>query len=189
MDVHGTYVFSRKTRQAKSVTIDHYITLKNCFVIFIHWKIRRTSNLKKSAQSSGIAKLKPLSPPDVVITDDDADSVMIDGKKYFIDENDEKDSTSSISKKVVELCPEFLSGNCSEASPKYDDSENTDDKDPLSDDEAQPGTSSCLSPKAKKTSSMSSAKQSNFPQSSNKDGKTKEGQGMCYLFLYRYLVN
>ena len=114
---------------------------------------------------------------------------MIDGKKYFIDENDEKDSTSSISKKVVELCPEFLSGNCSEALPKYDDSENTDDKDPLSDDEAQPGTSSCLSPKAKKTSSMSSAKQSNFPQSSNKDGKTKEVQGMCYLFLYRYLVN
>ena len=56
------------------------------------------------------------------------DSLMIDGTKYFIDENDEKDSTSSISKKVVELCPEFLSENCSEALPTNDDTENTDDK-------------------------------------------------------------
>jgi hypothetical protein len=41
---------------------------------------------------------------------------------------------------------------------KTDDSENSDDKDPLSDDEALPGTSACLSPQVKKTSSLSSAK-------------------------------
>jgi hypothetical protein len=69
------------------------------------------------------------------------------------DENDDNDSTSSISKKVVEFCPEFPSENCIGAlQKKNDDSENSDDKDPLSDDEACPGTSACLSPHLKKTS-------------------------------------
>ncbi len=73
-----------KTRQAKSGTIAHYITLKNSFVIFIYLKNRRTSNLKKTAQSSEIAKFKSPFLPDFFITDDDeTDSLMIDGTKYL----------------------------------------------------------------------------------------------------------
>ena len=100
---------------------------------------------------------------------------MIDGTEFFVDENNDNDSTRSISKKEVEFRQEFLAENLNGALSKTDNLESSDDKDPLSDDEARPGTSASLSPQAKENISPSIAKPSNFSQSNNKDGKVEPG--------------